>query len=155
PAEDFPSDDIGYGFDNIGDVLSLSPVLMERYLTAAESVVQRAVLLEAPKPPQHPTAAQFLSPRSRGEPNQRTLTTGDSLFTVYKVTDPGEYIFRVRGYGQPAGGEAPKIALLVDGKELATHEVKNTDDRRGGAYEVPLTLKEGEYRTEVKFLNPS
>ena len=37
PAEDFPSDDVGYGFDNIGDVLSLSPVLMERYLAAAES----------------------------------------------------------------------------------------------------------------------
>ncbi|HVE39080.1 MAG TPA: DUF1587 domain-containing protein, partial [Planctomycetota bacterium] len=27
PAEDFPSDDIGHGFDNIGDVLTLSPVL--------------------------------------------------------------------------------------------------------------------------------
>ena len=35
PAEDFPSDDVGHGFDNIGDVLSLSPVLMERYLAAA------------------------------------------------------------------------------------------------------------------------
>ena len=29
PAEDFPQDDTGYGFDNIGDVLSLSPVLLE------------------------------------------------------------------------------------------------------------------------------
>ena len=28
PAEDFPSDDIGHGFDNIGDVLTLPPVLM-------------------------------------------------------------------------------------------------------------------------------
>ncbi len=25
PADDFPSDDVGYGFDNIGDVLSLPP----------------------------------------------------------------------------------------------------------------------------------
>ena len=32
PTEDFPSDEIGHGFDNIGDVLTLSPVLMERYL---------------------------------------------------------------------------------------------------------------------------
>src|SRR4249920_2199384 len=32
PAEDFPSDDVGYGFDNIGDVLSLPPLLMEKYL---------------------------------------------------------------------------------------------------------------------------
>ena len=35
PAEDFPLDDIGYGFDNIGDVLSLSPMLMEKYVAAA------------------------------------------------------------------------------------------------------------------------
>ena len=34
PADDFPQDDSGYGFDNIGDVLSLSPALMEKYLTA-------------------------------------------------------------------------------------------------------------------------
>ena len=37
PTEDFPSDDIGHGFDNIGDVLTMSPVLMERYLAAAEA----------------------------------------------------------------------------------------------------------------------
>ena len=33
PADDFPQDDAGYGFDNIADVLSLSPVLMEKYVT--------------------------------------------------------------------------------------------------------------------------
>jgi hypothetical protein len=43
PAGDFPSDDVGYGFDNIGDVLSLPPLLMEKYLAAAEKVV-KAVL---------------------------------------------------------------------------------------------------------------
>ncbi len=37
PADDFPSDDVGYGFDNIGDVLSLPPLLMEKYLAAAEA----------------------------------------------------------------------------------------------------------------------
>jgi hypothetical protein len=42
PADDFPADDAGYGFDNIGDVLSLSPVLLERYLAAAEKIVQTA-----------------------------------------------------------------------------------------------------------------
>ena len=31
-AELLPADDIGYGFDNIGDVLTVSPVLLERYL---------------------------------------------------------------------------------------------------------------------------
>jgi Protein of unknown function (DUF1592)/Protein of unknown function (DUF1588)/Protein of unknown function (DUF1587)/Protein of unknown function (DUF1585)/Protein of unknown function (DUF1595)/Planctomycete cytochrome C len=41
-AEDFPADDVGYGFDNNGDVLSLSPVLLERYLDAAEQAVTLA-----------------------------------------------------------------------------------------------------------------
>jgi hypothetical protein len=41
PAKDFPADDVGYGFDNIGDVLSLPPILMEKYLSAAEQVVEQ------------------------------------------------------------------------------------------------------------------
>src|SRR5947207_627197 len=42
PADDFPADDVGYGFDNIGDVLSLPPLLMEKYLAAAETIIDRA-----------------------------------------------------------------------------------------------------------------
>jgi cytochrome c553 len=42
PAKDFPADDVGYGFDNIGDVLSLPPLLMEKYLAAAEKIVDEA-----------------------------------------------------------------------------------------------------------------
>jgi hypothetical protein len=41
PADDFPHDDTGYGFDHIGDVLSLSPLLLEKYFTAAESIMDR------------------------------------------------------------------------------------------------------------------
>jgi hypothetical protein len=43
PADDFPADDSGYGFDNIGDVLSLLPVLLEKYLLAAEGIVEAAM----------------------------------------------------------------------------------------------------------------
>jgi hypothetical protein len=42
PAADFPADDTGHGFDNNADVLSLPPVLFEKYLTAAERVVDAA-----------------------------------------------------------------------------------------------------------------
>lgn len=42
-ANDFPVDNQGYGFDNIGDVLSLSPMLMEKYMSAARSVSSVAV----------------------------------------------------------------------------------------------------------------
>jgi hypothetical protein len=40
PADDFPSDDVGSGFDNIGDVLTLPPLLMEKYLAAAERIAE-------------------------------------------------------------------------------------------------------------------
>jgi len=41
--EVFPADDTGYGFDNIGSVLSISPLLMEKYITAADEVVALAL----------------------------------------------------------------------------------------------------------------
>ncbi|MEY3898181.1 MAG: hypothetical protein RLZZ214_3702, partial [Verrucomicrobiota bacterium] len=41
--EIFPPDDNGYGFDNIGSVLSMSPLLMEKYITAADEVVALAL----------------------------------------------------------------------------------------------------------------
>ena len=40
---EFPADDTGHGFDNIGDVLTISPMLMEKYLDAAQAVIAKAV----------------------------------------------------------------------------------------------------------------
>jgi mono/diheme cytochrome c family protein len=42
PADDFPADDVGHGFDNIGDVLSMPPILLEKYLAAAEKITDTA-----------------------------------------------------------------------------------------------------------------
>ena len=41
PADDFPADDAGYGFDNIADVLSMPPVLTEKYMAAAAMAGER------------------------------------------------------------------------------------------------------------------
>ena len=67
PADDFPVDDTGYGFDNIGDVLSISPVLMEKYLTAAEKMVQRAIVTDRGV---KPTVLRYSAPRAEGEQQQ-------------------------------------------------------------------------------------
>ena len=47
PADQFPSDDVGNGFDNMGDVLSISPILMEKYVAAAGEIADRAFADEA------------------------------------------------------------------------------------------------------------
>jgi hypothetical protein len=42
-ALEFPADDTGHGFDNISDVLTISPLLLEKYVAAAKSIVAQAV----------------------------------------------------------------------------------------------------------------
>ena len=49
---EFPPDDTGHGFDNIGDVLTMSPLLLEKYIAAAKSVVVQAVPIVAGVPPE-------------------------------------------------------------------------------------------------------
>ena len=41
--DEFPSDDVGFGFDNIASIISLPPLLMERYYRAAESITAKAI----------------------------------------------------------------------------------------------------------------
>ena len=72
PADDFPQDDAGYGFDNIADVLSLSPVLMEKYVTAADRVA-RPALFGPPRP--EPTLTRLRSDGRRAR-DARTFPGG-------------------------------------------------------------------------------
>jgi mono/diheme cytochrome c family protein len=160
PADDFPADDIGHGFDNIGDVLSMSPVLMERYLAAAESIVQRAILIgPPPKPPQRHLIAMFLG-RSKPEPFRevrvRSMDFAGDFHTSHKLTMDGEYRLRVRAWGRQVGIDPIKIAFLVDGKEIGQAEVKAKDDKdKAGRYESPyVKLTAGDHRVAVAFLNP-
>jgi hypothetical protein len=54
--EEFPPDDTGYGFDTVGDVLTVSPMLLEKYLQAAEAIVAEAVPTAARVVPQQTVA---------------------------------------------------------------------------------------------------
>ena len=135
PADDFPQDDSGYGFDNIGDVLSLSPVLMEKYLTAAEKVARRAVFGVSPMKP------SVVERRGQGrkiEPDFTPLTdydvTGLSLPNALHITHrfpvEGEYTFRLFLNGaRPPGSDGLKFAVWIDGKQVEVREL----DPEGGA----------------------
>lgn len=153
PAEDFPSDDVGHGFDNIGDVLTLSPVLMERYLSAAESIVQRAIVAEPPKPPQRRTASRWLEPATSAEYRWRPVHASQHvLHTLWHLTMEGEYTFRFRAYAKRPDKEPVKVVVLLDGKEVKTLEI-TAEEKTPTIIEVPLTLTLGDRRTTVKVLN--
>ncbi len=95
PANDFPQDDVGYGFDNIGDVLSLPPLLMEKYLAAAEKIVEKALASpEARKriflvPTQNEESARQILERFAGRAYRRSLR-GDELNRLMRFVEMAE-----------------------------------------------------------------
>jgi hypothetical protein len=124
PADDFPQDDSGYGFDNIGDVLSLSPVLMEKYLAAAEKVARAAVF--GPEKMQ-PTLLRLHPQQARVVPRLKPLfdydltglTMPNALHATYRFPADGEYVIRaLLGGVRPAGSEGLQVAFWVDGQQL-------------------------------------
>lgn len=155
-AEDFPSDDIGHGFDNIGDVLTMSPVLMERYLSAAEMIVQKAILVgDPPKPPKRQSVATFLK-TTRQEPFEvpfRTLDANGKVWITHKLSVEGEYLFRFHGWGRQLGDQPVKAVFQIDGKDYDTVEVKATDKDKTTYVCSPVWLGIGEHTVSVSFLN--
>jgi hypothetical protein len=125
PAEDFPSDDVGHGFDNIGDVLTLPPVLLERYLAAAETIMARAITPVPPPITARWQGAWFTEPAGPKVPtknNWRVITVGKDdaiatgpVHTPVLVPDNGEGNFNLRTkvYVETTGKKPVKIAFIV------------------------------------------
>jgi mono/diheme cytochrome c family protein len=135
PADDFPQDDSGYGFDNIADVLSLSPVLMEKYVTAADRVTRHALF---GPPALEPTLLRLRSEgrrvtelRSVPESYDVTgLSLPNAFHSMYRVPVDGEYLVKIGLSGlRPKASMPVTVALWVDEKEVQT----GTHDQEGAA----------------------
>lgn len=151
PTEDFPSDDVGHGFDNIGDVLTLSPVLMERYLAAAESITARAITPIPPQPTKRHLSARYTEPAS-GEVEQRVIEDGwrrlssdgkdpietGPLNTRYEWQAEGDYIFRTKVFAK--SGAPARIAILISGRDLPEPTPREQLDQLVGNAERPMRL---------------
>ena len=130
PTENFPDDDVGHGFDNIGDVLSMSPLLMERYLEAAEAIVTRVILVNPPKPAKHYKGIKQLHPQHDDVPNQRYRLLDPSAPEPWKSgpfkTDgaylkllPNEETYlRATFYAEKTSESTAKVALFIQGDDL-------------------------------------
>jgi len=140
PADIFPSDDVGYGFDNIGDVLTLPPVLLERYLEAAENVM-RAVIV---------TADIDTAPIKTGKGG--TLASRGEIGQEFDLSADGQYVVRARAFGDQAGDEPVQMEFRIDGKEKKKVDV-SAKQSAPQDYEITLTLEKGKHQFAVAFLN--
>ncbi len=169
PSSLLPPDDSAYGFDNIADALSVSPVLLERYLTAADKIVSLAV----GDPETGPYGQTF---RIRQDASQDTHIEGLPLGTVggilAKTTLPldGEYTFSIKLFrtnlGVVRGLEYDhQIEYTVDGERVHLSKIGGEEDFKANlknmtkagddvearaAFKIPL--KAGPHTITVAFL---
>ncbi|HET8548077.1 MAG TPA: DUF1592 domain-containing protein [Bryobacteraceae bacterium] len=115
--KDFPTDDSGEGFDNIADVLSISPVLMEKYVAAAERIAARAIGAD---PLPKPFTVEYHT-------KNRTIRRVDRSMVeaAHRIDFDGEYVVRVGLPGQRAEDAKPvALGLWMDGKLLESMPVE-------------------------------
>jgi hypothetical protein len=155
PADEFPSDDSGYGFDNIGDVLSISPLLMEKFVSAAEKAARAAIVTPetANKPIRYACATLPGANSTRlGNMQGHLFTTNTSLGTDITVPVDGTYILRARGFGQQAGPDPARMAFILDGKTISTVDVPAVQ-RNPDVYQTHTPITAGKHRYELAFTN--
>ena len=129
-----PSDDLAYGFDNISDALSFSPLLLERYLSAARKISRLAV----GDPTLHPAAATYttspLAVQSGRMSEELPFGSGGGLAIRHHFPLDGEYVLTIslqrRRTGQPR-----QLGVRLDGKRLRLIRLEGQD--RNSSYGRP------------------
>ena len=149
-----PPDDAAYGFDNIADALGVSPLLMERYLSATRHVSRLAVGRSSTRP----SVETYLVPLDLTQDDHvegLPLGTRGGFATVHQFPLDAEYLIQfrlrrsvvetVRGLAEPhqieVSLDGERVQLLNIGGEYPCGGIKipcgtgnpNQGRRRGGA----------------------
>lgn len=170
PADEFPQDDAVYGFDNIADSLSISPLLMEKYIAAAEKIADAAIFgldlkpesvridVAIPRRMETTNTVQITAPAYYSLSNYDVtgLSQPGSYHLNYQLPVTAEYAFRVTGAGtRPPGSEPTTCEFWVDGALTKTFDVDNVGlsgfERRPDAWEIRLRLSAGVHEFVVAF----
>ena len=166
-----PPDEQAYGFDNVAEVLGVSPSLMDRYLTAAWKVASTAVGTVGITP-------SISTYRVRGDTSQHDHVAGLPLGTrggiLIEHTFPvdGEYVFRPELFrntvDEMLGLDHPNdLELALDGERVLLARFGGPDDREidegppGGQdvidkrFEVRMPVTAGRHIITVAFIKKS
>jgi hypothetical protein len=153
PADEFPLDDAGYGFDNIGDVLSVSPLLMEKYMAAARKLSQAAVFGE-PVLPKPTKLIRYLSKKSQDDPTPNALPYSyrGAIYGSFDFPIDGEYEFHMR-----VGNYRPRESVTsrhkgIYRKNLTEDEKRELSEENRKAYppvKMVMTLDGTQILTDI------
>ena len=159
-ADDFPSDDVGNGFDNMGDVLSISPLLMENYVNAAERISSIALFGVDPQvPPVHEFGVSQLVGLGSARIESSGLHGGEawgmaSLGEVdarLRCPADADYFVRFTAGVRDAGNEPTRMALRLDGRTVRVIELRG--DLEPTRVELRFPLEAGPHHFSAAFAN--
>jgi hypothetical protein len=115
PADDFPLDDVSEGFDTLGDVLSLPPLLLEKVVDAADRILDQAMVAEGAVP---------LLEKKVDSPVVLDLPLEKDVSTRISIPATGRYEVRVRASQKKAAEGAALLAVYIDGVDMALLRVQ-------------------------------
>jgi hypothetical protein len=159
PADKFPQDDSGYGFDNIGDVLSISPMLMEKYLRAASELAQEALFLAQPSPTVQTWEGQrFQDEKGTTHTHGSTRLFGSNATSAIRFTPPhaGRFQLKLLVSAQQAGDEPAKVQVWANQTDLGVFDVTSVftfDAPDWQTLVIDTDLPRTESTIRVAFLN--
>ena len=136
----FPPDDSGFGFDNVGDALSFSPLLMEKYLRAAQAIVDQAVPKVTWIVPQQEFAGRDFQDDAGKLSGERLLSKqAVTVKRTVQIEEPGKYdvLIAVRIHGSfDFDPSRYTITFRIDGQERSKHEYGWDENK---VYRYPFT----------------
>ena len=161
-----PPDTMSHGFDNVADVQTFSPVLMEGYLRAAAKISSLAV----GDPDASPTEATYKTDRSASQMRHvpgAPLGTRGGTSVVHVFPADGEYTFRLMLHSIPTGqlfgstigpitGRNEEVEVSIDGERIAVLEInprmQEQDPQGMNLYTKPVHVTAGPHRVTAAFL---
>jgi hypothetical protein len=166
-----PADDSGYGFDNIGDVLTVSPSLLEKYLAAAAKISRFAI----GDPKLSPTSTEYQIPADTVQTERESfdlpMGSRGGIAVRHHFPLDADYVIKVRlQRGKDATtivgmAQAHQLDIRLDGKRIKLFTVRGQTRRRGedeeengsdnaldDGLEVRIPIKAGLHLIAVTFL---
>ena len=153
-----PADDLSHGFNNMADVLTVSPALLEAYVSAAGKVSRAAI----GDPQAAPVMTTYMIPRVISQTRHVDGTPFGSrggVAIVHNFSADGEYVFKIAFYTHQQGylfgqtqAKGQQLEIAVNGERVALIDVdpkfKDTDDLRT----TPIKIKAGQQVVSAAFI---
>jgi hypothetical protein len=153
-----PADDMSHGFDNMADVLTLSPTLMDGYIRAASRISREAMGDPAARAITHTYSIPRVLSQVRHVEGTPFGTRG-GMSVMHDFPADGEYTFKLGFYYSPTGplfgmnqGKGQTVEIAINGVRVALLEINPAMTlAKDGIKTPPIAVKAGPQRVSASF----